>query len=619
MTVNGWAQIALFCVLLCLLVKPLGGYMTRVFDGERTLLRPVLRPLEVGLYRLCGVREDEEQHWVVYAVSMLCFSVAGFVSLYALQRLQGALPFNPQAQSAVGTDLAFNTAVSFVTNTNWQSYSPETTMSYLVQMAGLTVHNFLSAATGVALAIALIRGFARRSAATVGNFWVDMTRCTLYILLPVSVVVALFFVWQGVPQNLHAYTDVTTLEGAKQVIAQGPVASQEAIKVFGTNGGGFFNANSAHPFENPTALTNLVQMLLILSIAAGLTNVFGRSVGSQRQGWAIFAVMGILFVAGACAAYPAEAAGNPAFAAMHVDSAASALQAGGNMEGKEVRFGIANSTLFTTVTTATSCGAVNNMHDSLLPLAGMVPMINIMLGEVVFGGVGSGLYGMLAFAILAVFVAGLMVGRTPEYLGKKIEAKEVKMAMLAILVLPLSILGFTALAVVISPGTGAMANAGPHGFSEALYAYSSATGNNGSAFAGLSANVPFWNATLGIAMLVGRFLFVIPVLAVAGALAAKKIVPASAGTFPTDGGLFVGLVVGVILIVGGLTFFPALALGPVAEHFRHARKQLLLIRITEQPLWIPSATGAARWARCSTRRSWFQPWATPSASLTRGR
>jgi K+-transporting ATPase ATPase A chain len=567
MTINGWVQIALFCVLLALLVKPLGGYMTRVFTGERTLLRPILRPIEVGLYKLCGVSEDEEQHWVTYAVAMLFFSVAGFLSLYALQRLQGMLPFNPQGQSAVGEDLAFNTSISFITNTNWQSYTPESTMSYLVQMAGLTVHNFLSAATGIALAIALIRGFARRSAATVGNFWVDMTRCTLYVLLPVSIVVALFFIWQGVPQNLHAYTEVTTLEGAKQVIAQGPVASQEAIKMFGTNGGGFFNANSAHPFENPTALTNLVQMLLIFSIGAALTNVFGRMIGDQRQGWAIFAVMSILFLAGVFVTYPVESGGNPAFAAMHVDSAASALQAGGNMEGKEVRFGIANSALFATVTTDTSCGAVNTMHDSLLPLAGMIPMVNIMLGEIIFGGVGSGLYGMLAFAILAVFVAGLMVGRTPEYLGKKIEAKEVKMAMLAILILPLSILGFTALAVVIPVGTGAMNNAGPHGFSEALYAYTSATGNNGSAFAGLSANVPFWNDTLGIAMLVGRFLFIVPVLAVAGSLAAKKIVPVSAGTFPTHGALFVGLVIGTILIVGGLTFFPALALGPVVEHF----------------------------------------------------
>jgi K+-transporting ATPase ATPase A chain len=566
MTLNGWVQIGIFCLLIALLVKPLGGYMTKVFQGERTLLSPVLRPCEVALYRLSGVRETEEQNWVIYAIAMLLFSVVGFLSLYALQRLQGVLPLNPQGMSGVSTDLAFNTSISFISNTNWQSYVPESTMSYLVQMLGLTVHNFLSAATGIALALALVRGFARRSAKTVGNFWVDMTRCTLYVLLPVAVVVALFFVWQGVPQNLAAYTEATTLEGAKQIIAQGPVASQEAIKMFGTNGGGFFNANSAHPFENPTALTNLVQMVLIFAIGAALTNVFGRMVGDQRQGWAIFAVMGILFLAGVAVTYPIEAGGNPAFFPMHVDSAASALQAGGNMEGKEVRFGIANSALFSTVTTDASCGAVNTMHDSLLPLAGMIPMVNIMLGEIIFGGVGSGLYGMLAFAILAVFVAGLMVGRTPEYLGKKIEQKEVKMAMLAILILPLSILGFTAVAVVIPDGTGALANAGPHGFSEALYAYTSATGNNGSAFAGLSANVPFWNVTLGVAMLVGRFLFVVPLLAVAGSLAGKKIVPVSAGTFPTHGALFVGLVIGVILIVGGLTFFPALALGPVVEH-----------------------------------------------------
>ncbi len=566
MTINGWVQIALFCVLLILLVKPFGGYMTRVFNGERTFLRVVLRPIEIVLYRVSGVRENEEQHWVVYAVSMLLFSVAGFVSLYALQRLQAVLPFNPQNLDPVGSDLALNTSISFISNTNWQSYTPESTMSYLVEMAGLTVHNFLSAATGIAIAMALIRGFSRRSAKTVGNFWVDMTRCTLYILLPFSIIATLFFVWQGVPQNLHAYTEATTLEGVKQIIAQGPVASQEAIKMLGTNGGGFFNANSAHPFENPTGLTNLVQMLLIFSIGAALTNVFGRMVGDQRQGWAVFAVMGLLFLAGVFVTYPIEAGGNPAFAAMHIDSAASSLQAGGNMEGKEVRFGITNSALFTVITTDASCGAVNTMHDSLLPLAGMVPLINMMLGEIIFGGVGSGLYGMLAFAIIAVFVAGLMVGRTPEYLGKKIEAKEVKMCMLAILILPLSILGFTALAVLLPVGTGATSNAGPHGFSEILYAYTSTTANNGSAFAGLSANVPFWNITLGIAMLVGRFLFVLPLLAVAGSLAAKKIVPTSSGTFPTNGGLFVGLLIGVILIVGGLTFFPALALGPVVEH-----------------------------------------------------
>jgi K+-transporting ATPase ATPase A chain len=566
MTLNGCLQIALYAVVIIALTKPLGAYMTSVFAGERTSLSFLLRPLERAIYAICGVDEREEQHWISYGFAMLAFSLAGFLVLFILQRMQGLLPLNPQGFEAISPDLAFNTSVSFVTNTNWQSYVPEQTMSYLTQMAGLTVHNFVSAATGIALAIALIRGFSRRSAKTIGNFWVDMTRCVLYILLPVSIIAGLFFVWQGVPQNLDPYTSVTTLEGAKQLIAQGPIASQEAIKMFGTNGGGFLNANSAHPFENPTALTNFVQMVLIFSIGAALTNVFGRMVGNERQGWAIFAVMGLLFLAGAVSLYVSESHGNPAFAALGVDSMPSAQQSGGNMEGKEVRFGIANSALFTTITTDASCGAVNTMHDSLLPLGGMVPMINIMLGEIIFGGVGSGLYGMLLFAIVAVFVAGLMVGRTPEYLGKKIEAKEVKMAMLAILILPLSMLGFTALAVVVAPGLAGLANSGPHGFSEALYAYVSATGNNGSAFAGLSANTPFWNSTLGVAMWVGRFLVIVPMLAAAGSLAAKKIVPASAGTFPTDGGLFVGLLIGVILIVGGLTFFPALALGPISEH-----------------------------------------------------
>ena len=567
MTFNGWIQIALFSVIVTLLVKPFGGYMTHVFTGERTFLSPVLRPLERGIYRLCGVDEGQDQHWVTYAVAMLLFSVAGFVTLYALQRLQGILPFNPQGQTPVEESLAFNTSVSFITNTNWQSYVPETTMSYLTQMAGLTVHNFVSAATGIALAVALVRGFARRSARTIGNFWVDLTRCVLYVLLPISIVVGLFFVWQGMPQNLAAYSEATTLEGAKQLIAQGPVASQEVIKMMGTNGGGFFNANSAHPFENPNALTNLVQMILIFSIGAALTNLFGRMVGNQRQGWAIFAVMGLLFVAGIATVYSAEAPGNPAFAALHIDQAPSALQAGGNMEGKEVRFGIANSALFSTVTTDASCGAVNTMHDSLLPLAGMVPMVNIMLGEIIFGGVGSGLYGMLIFAILAVFIAGLMVGRTPEYLGKKIEAKEVKMAMLAILILPLSILGWSALATVVPAGLAGPANSGPHGFSEILYAFTSVTGNNGSAFAGISANTTFYNTTLGLGMFMGRFLMIVPMLAIAGSLASKKIVPASAGTFPTTGGLFVGLLIGVILITGGLIYFPSVALGPIVEHF----------------------------------------------------
>jgi K+-transporting ATPase ATPase A chain len=567
MTFNGWFQIALFCVVIVALAKPFGGYMTRVFAGERTLLSPVLGPVERGFYRLSGVDERTDQNWVAYAVSMLLFSLVGFASLYALMRFQATLPFNPAGQSAVEEGLAFNTAMSFTTNTNWQSYVPEGTMSYLVQMAGLTVHNFVSAATGIALAVALVRGFARRSAAGIGNFWVDLTRCTLYILLPISIVVGLFFVWQGMPQNLGAYTEATTLEGAKQVIAQGPVASQEVIKMLGTNGGGFFNANSAHPFENPNALTNFIQMVLIFSIGAALTNVFGRMVGDQRQGWAVLAVMGFLFLGGVAVAYWAEAAGNPAFAKLGIDVAPSSLQAGGNMEGKETRFGIANSALFATVTTDASCGAVNSMHDSFTPLGGLVPLFNIQLGEIIVGGVGAGLYGMLLFAIVAVFVAGLMVGRTPEYLGKKIEAKEVKMAMLAILILPLSILGFTALATVLDAGLAGPANQGPHGFSEILYAYTSGTGNNGSAFAGISANTMFYNTTIGFAMFIGRFLMIVPMVAIAGSLAAKKIVPASAGTFPTHGPLFVSLVVGVILIVGGLTFFPALALGPLVEHF----------------------------------------------------
>jgi K+-transporting ATPase ATPase A chain len=567
MTLNGWIQIALFSAIIIALTKPLGGYMTRVFNGERTFLSPLFRPIERLFYAVSGVDEKEDQHWLVYAIAMLTFSMAGFLVLYALQRLQAVLPFNPQGLPAVGEHLAFNTSVSFVTNTNWQSYVPETTMSYLVQMAGLTVHNFVSAATGIGLAVALIRGFARRSAKGVGNFWVDMTRSVLYVLLPISIVVGLFFIWQGMPQNLNAYTSVMTLEGVKQTIAQGPVASQEVIKMLGTNGGGFFNTNSAHPFENPNALTNLVQMILIFSIGAALTNVFGRMVGNQKQGWAIFSVMGLLFLAGVSTAYWAEAPGNPAFNAMHVDQSASALQAGGNMEGKDVRFGIAASALFTTVTTDASCGAVNSTPDTMMPLGGIVPMVNMMLGEIIFGGVGSGLYGMLLFAIIAVFVAGLMVGRTPEYLGKKLESKEVKMAMLAILVLPLSMLGFTAIATVVPAGLAGPLNSGPHGFSEILYAFVSTTANNGSAFAGLTANTMFYNSTLGLAMFIGRFLMIVPMLAIAGSLAAKKIVPPSAGTFPTDGGLFVGLLIGVIVIVGGLTYFPSLALGPIVEHF----------------------------------------------------
>jgi potassium-transporting ATPase potassium-binding subunit len=565
MTITGWVQIALFSVIIILITRPLGGYMTRVFAGERTFLSPVLRPVERVVYWCCGVDEKEEQHWLTYAVALLFFSVAGFVTLYALQRLQWYLPFNPQGQTGVEPSSAFNTSVSFVTNTNWQAYSGETTMGYLVQMAGLTVHNFVSAATGIALALALIRGFVRREAKTIGNFWVDLTRCTLYILIPISVVGALVLVWQGVPQNLGAYVDATALEGAKQTIAQGPVASQEIIKELGTNGGGFFNANSAHPYENPNPVTNLIELVAIFAIGAALTNVLGRMVHDERQGWAIFAAMGLLFLAGATTAYWSESHGNPAVAALGVEAAPSALQAGGNMEGKEVRFGPALSALWATVTTDTSCGAVNSMHDSYLPIGGMVPLINMQLGEVIFGGVGSGLYGILAFAIVAMFVAGLMVGRTPEYLGKKLEAKEVKMTILALLSLPLSILGWTALATVLPAGLAGIANGGPHGFTEILYAYTEGTGNNGSAFAGLSANTLFYNLTIAGAMLIGRFIFVIPLLAVAGSLAQKKLLAPSAGTFPTNRPLFVGLLMGVILIMGGLTYFPAVTLGPAVE------------------------------------------------------
>jgi potassium-transporting ATPase potassium-binding subunit len=558
MTVIGWIQILLYCAIVVALVKPLGWYMTRVFNGERTLLSPVLRPVETALYRVGGVDESREQHWLAYTVAMLLFHVGGFLILYALLRLQAALPFNPAAQPAVAEDLSFNTAVSFITNTNWQNYGGESTLSYLVQMLGLTHQNFLSAATGIVLAIALVRGFARASAKTVGNFWVDVTRCTLYVLLPICILYTLFLVWQGIPQTIGPYVDATTLEGAKQTIAVGPVASQVAIKMLGTNGGGFFNANAAHPFENPTALANFVQMISIFAIGAALTNVFGRMVGDQRQGWAILAVMGVLFIAGVAVAYWAEASGTSMLGALDLS--------GGNMEGKEVRFGIAASALFAVITTAASCGAVNAMHDSFTALGGMIPLINIQLGEVIVGGVGAGLYGMLLFVVIAIFVAGLMVGRTPEYVGKKIEAKEVKMAMLAILVLPLMYLGWTAVAAVVPSAVAATNNPGPHGFTEMLYAYTSQTGNNGSAFAGLSANTLFYNLTGACAMLVGRFWMIIPAMAIAGALAAKKRVPPSAGTFPTTGGLFVGLVVGVILIVGGLTFFPALALGPLVEH-----------------------------------------------------
>jgi K+-transporting ATPase ATPase A chain len=558
MTVIGWIQIILFCAIVIALVKPLGWYMTRVFNGERTFLSPILQPVEAGLYWIGGVDDKREQHWLTYTVAMLFFHVGGFLILYALMRFQAVLPFNPAEQSAVAEDLSFNTAISFITNTNWQAYGGETTMSYLVQMLGLTHQNFLSAATGIALAVALIRGFSRSSARTIGNFWVDVTRCTLYVLLPICIVGTVVLVWQGVPQNLNAYTEATTLEGAKQVIAQGPVASQMMIKHLGTNGGGFFNANAAHPFENPTALTNFIHMLAIFVLGAAMTNVFGRMVGNQRQGWAILGVMGVLFIAGVVVCYWAEANGTAALDAFGLT--------GGNMEGKEVRFGIVGSALFAVVTTAASCGAVNAMHDSFTALGGMIPLINIQLGEIIIGGVGAGLYGMLIFVVISIFVAGLMVGRTPEYVGKKIEAREVKMAMLAILVLPLMYLGWTAVGVVLPSAVASMANAGPHGFTEVLYAYVSGTGNNGSAFAGLSANTMFFNLTLAGAMFVGRFFMIIPAMAMAGSLAAKKSIPPSAGTLPTTGGLFVGLVVGVIVIIGGLTFFPALALGPIVEH-----------------------------------------------------
>jgi K+-transporting ATPase ATPase A chain len=558
MTAIGWIQIILYCAIIVALVKPLGYYMTRVFNGERTFLSPILRPIEAGLYWIGGVDEKREQHWLTYTVAMLLFHVGGFLIIYAVMRLQALLPFNPAEQSAVAEDLSFNTAISFITNTNWQNYGGESTLSYLVQMLGLTHQNFLSAATGIALAVALIRGFSRSSMRTIGNFWVDVTRCTLYVLLPMCVVYTLFLVWQGMPQTLGAYVDATTLEGAKQTIAVGPVASQVAIKMLGTNGGGFFNANAAHPFENPTALSNFVQMISIFALGAALTNVFGRMVGNQKQGWAILGVMGVLFIAGVVVTYWAEAGGTAALDALGLT--------GGNMEGKEVRFGIVASSLFAVITTAASCGAVNAMHDSFTALGGMIPLINMQLGEIIVGGVGAGLYGMLIFVVISIFVAGLMVGRTPEYVGKKIEAREVKMAMLAILVLPLMYLGWTAVGVVLPSAVASMANAGPHGFTEVLYAYTSATGNNGSAFAGLTGNTFFFNLTLASAMFVGRFFMIVPAMALAGSLAGKKSIPPSAGTLPTTGGLFVGLVVGVILIIGGLTFFPALALGPIVEH-----------------------------------------------------
>ncbi|MBI1172357.1 potassium-transporting ATPase subunit KdpA [bacterium] len=559
MTLIGWLQLAVTLGLVLAVVLPLGRFMARLFAGDRTLLHPLLSPVERGFYRAAGIDPAAEQSWAGYGMAMLVFSAAGFAALYAILRLQAFLPFNPQGFAGVPPDLAFNTAISFLTNTNWQAYSGEATMSHFSQMAGLAVHNFLSAATGIALAIAVTRAFARKGSATLGNFWVDLTRATLYLLLPLSILVALAFMALGVPQTLLGSMDATTLEGLHQTIALGPVASQEAIKQLGTNGGGFFNANSSHPFENPSALTNILQIWAMLAISAALPITFGRMVGSEKQGWAILSAMAVLLVGGVALTWWAEAQGNPLVTALGVAPDM------GNMEGKEVRFGQAMSALFAVATTGLSCGAVNTMHDSLMPLGGLVPMVMIQLGEVLPGGVGSGLYGMVVFCVLSVFVAGLMVGRTPEFLGKKIEAREIRLAVLAVVILPLAILGFTALAAMLPAALSSLNNAGPHGLSELLYAYSSAAGNNGSAFAGLNADTPWFNVTLGIAMVLGRFAYVLPVLAMAGSLAAKSRVAASSGTFPTTSALFVGLLVGVILILGGLQFFPALALGPVVE------------------------------------------------------
>jgi K+-transporting ATPase ATPase A chain len=588
MTPNGVFQIAIFFLVLLAITKPLGSYMAKVFAGERTFMHRVLRPLERLCYAACGVDEAVEQRWTQYAGSLLAFSIFSFLILYLLQRLQGWLPLNPMGfgtahapsgATAMTPDLAFNTAVSFTTNTNWQSYSGESTLSYLVQMAGLTMHNFTSAAVGIAVAVALIRAFARRQMQSIGNFWADLVRATVYLLLPIAIVVAVFFCSQGVIQNFHPYTTATTLEGKTQTIAQGPVASQEVIKMLGTNGGGFFNANSAHPFENPTPLTNMTQVWLIFMIPAGLAYTFGKVVGDTRQGWALFAAMSVLFLVGAFVVYGAEQSGNPILAKLGLQTASTAGQAGGNMEGKETRFGIAASSLFATVTTDASCGAVNGMHDSLTPIGGLITLFNMEVGEVIFGGVGAGLYGMLLFAILAVFIAGLMVGRTPEYLGKKIEGKEVKMAMVALIATATVVLVFSGITSVAEfskggywngsngPAIANLNNGGAHGFSEILYTFSSSAANNGSAFAGLNANTPWYNLTTGLTMLVGRFLIIIPMLAVAGNLAAKKRLQVTSGTLPTHGPLFVGLLVGTVVIVGALTFFPALSLGPIVEHF----------------------------------------------------
>ncbi len=594
MTPNGLLNIAVFFLVILALTKPLGAFMAKVFQGERTLIHPLLRPVERFIYRACGVREESEQRWTQYAASLIAFSLVCFLFVYGFERLQGVLPLNPMGFGTghapahamrMTPDLAFNTAVSFLTNTNWQAYSGEATLGYLVQMAALTVQNFVSAAAGVAVAIALVRGLTRQQSKGVGNFWVDLTRGVVYIFLPLAFVGALVLGSQGVIQNFRRYTRATTVQGSTQIIPQGPVASQESIKMLGTNGGGFFNANSAHPFENPTPLSNFIETLMIFAVPAGLTYTFGKMAGDTRQGWALFAAMSVLFLVAVFVAYGAEQHGNPILSKLGVETEATERQPGGNMEGKEVRFGIAGSALFATVTTDASCGAVDSGHDSFTPLGGLALLFNIQLGEVVFGGVGSGLYGMLLFAMIGVFIAGLMVGRTPEYVGKKIEQKEVKMAMLALIIMAANILIFTGISSVArfrkggywnSPGAAAAntANAGPHGFSEILYAYSSANGNNGSAFAGIDANTPWYNVSIGLAILIGRFLFIIPLLAVAGSLVAKRKIPSTSGTLPTDGALFVGVLIGAVVIVGALTFFPALSLGPIVEHFLMAQGKL---------------------------------------------
>ncbi|MDR3441114.1 potassium-transporting ATPase subunit KdpA [Telmatospirillum sp.] len=574
MNAAGILQIVILFIALTALAVPLGFYMARVFQGESTFASVILGPIERGIYKICGIKPDQEQHWTAYAFAVLMISLAGMLIMYAIMRLQNLLPLNPAGEAAVAPDLAFNTAASFTTNTNWQNYGGESTMSYLTQMLGMTVHNFTSAATGMAIAVALIRAFTRRSVKTIGNFYVDMIRSFLYVLLPLAVVFAIVLVWQGIPQNFDPYVTATTLEGGNQIIAQGPVASQEAIKLLGTNGGGFFNANSAHPYENPTALTNLLEVIGLLVISAGLVVAFGRMIRDNRQARAIYAAMALMLAVGIGVCYWAEAAGNPAVYGPSVDVASSDQAPGGNMEGKEVRFGIANSAIFAAATTGTSTGAVNAMHDSFTPIGGMVPMVNLMLGEVIFGGVGVGLHGMIIFVIITVFIAGLMVGRTPEYLGKKMESKEVKLAVLSIIVFPLSVLCLGALAVVLPAAIPAITAAGPHGLSEAIYAYASATANNGSAFGGFSGNTLYHNSALALAMLFGRFAVIVPTLAIAGALAAKKIVPPSAGTFPTHGWLFVGLLISVIVVVGGLTFFPVLALGPIVEQLSLAAGSL---------------------------------------------